>query len=447
MASSSSIAAKMAGKMSSLLGKKPTSGTEMWRLSEDGSKRGVAGPSLFIKFKESSGYVFKTLEISKDCGTQLLPAYIGSKYHHSMVVVFPKRHDYVNYGKSTIMSQQFFYRVLSCVNPSERWRFTLGDGAYLCENGVIVCQLPCILIYNEQVHGNFGFRANGSIIKSVIGEPFYSLFGNEYLVEEYDNKFIEKNKYYFKFKREEGVSPLFKGVSSPVFKTMEACLNLLHSVKTVIPVVCQLLDVVSRVPPILLQYRGPKKKPFVIMEGLDCSGKTHLSRLKAKENPDDMYVYGLMEDMVKFREEFDTFPEIIKRCFYTVSNLRMSRLVSDFIKEKRVILDRSWHSSIAYGLANEATCESELPPAGDPIYDWPAEMIKPDEVCCVMMGESEHLTNMRNKFETLTKEELRIFLDGSLKNRLKLCYKRAMNQSFYKVMVNEYSPNGDIVSS
>jgi UMP-CMP kinase 2 len=62
---------------------------------------------------------------------------------------------------------------------------------------------------------------------------------------------------------------------------------------------------------------------------------------------------------------------------------------------------RFWHSTAAWAIADEVRARSlQLPPCGDPLYNWPEDLRKPDIV--LFLGVDETVRNARHKGRNTT---------------------------------------------
>ena len=70
---------------------------------------------------------------------------------------------------------------------------------------------------------------------------------------------------------------------------------------------------------------------------------------------------------------------------------------------------RYWHSTTAYAIAKEACrgIDEHIPPAGDELYRWPDDLLKPSAVVFLTTKEEERDRRMSERDE-MTEEELQM---------------------------------------
>lgn len=73
------------------------------------------------------------------------------------------------------------------------------------------------------------------------------------------------------------------------------------------------------------------------------------------------------------------------------------------------MFNRFWHSTAAYALAqvvSDNPNESKLPPSGDSIYRWPADLLKPDIVILLTVHEHIRIQRQSGRQNITTQEKL-----------------------------------------
>ncbi|XP_066138183.1 UMP-CMP kinase 2, mitochondrial-like [Euwallacea fornicatus] len=149
--------------------------------------------------------------------------------------------------------------------------------------------------------------------------------------------------------------------------------------------------------------------PLIVLEGLDGSGKTSMSQKLAKEWGAQKWLTP--PESIRFlRDYFDRNIEL-KSAYYSLGNYIAALEVSYQLNKKPVLLDRFWHSTTAYALAQAVANEPQrlkLPDAEDEIYKWPADLLKPQKVIFLNVSEQVRLErhSKRNANLVTTQEKL-----------------------------------------
>jgi UMP-CMP kinase 2 len=74
---------------------------------------------------------------------------------------------------------------------------------------------------------------------------------------------------------------------------------------------------------------------------------------------------------------------------------------------------RFWHSTAASAIADEVRNKSlQLPPRGDPLYNWPEDLTKPDIVLFLNVDEKVRRDRHKGRNTTNTDEEQQLAKDS-----------------------------------
>ncbi|XP_046679601.1 UMP-CMP kinase 2, mitochondrial-like isoform X2 [Homalodisca vitripennis] len=230
---------------------------------------------------------------------------------------------------------------------------------------------------------------------------------------------------------------------SGVFKSLEAVKKCLHSEKYFnLPEVQELLkifnanslasnnEVVDR----------SQRKVFIVLEGIDASGKTTISNRLAK------LISGRQlgtppAELLGLREQFDKHELELRRAYYALGNYMAAEQVRQIYRTDPVIMDRFWHSTAAYAIAQQSveSYNATLPPEGDSVYEWPNDLLRPDIVFFLSVSESKRLDRlMRRKSKEVTREELKMKDDKTLREAMLAAYLRMKNPNVRLINANEF---------
>nr|CAD7426808.1 unnamed protein product [Timema monikensis] len=158
-----------------------------------------------------------------------------------------------------------------------------------------------------------------------------------------------------------------------------------------------------------------KKHPVIVLEGLDGSGKTTLSKkLSSKLNAKKMSTPPSC--LLTLREKFDTHPIALRRAYYALGNYIAAAEIEYLCHHTPVIVDRFWHSTAAYTIASEVGESMVLPPEGDPIYNWPIDLLRPDMVVFLSVGEYNRVARHTGRNTTNTPEERTLQDNSTFRN-------------------------------
>ena len=82
-----------------------------------------------------------------------------------------------------------------------------------------------------------------------------------------------------------------------------------------------------------------------------------------------------------------------------------------------IVLYRFWHSTTAYGIANE-TSSGDLPEKGHFVYQWPADLLKPTLVLFLTVSEDVRKQRLSGRGIGSTFEEKSLDKDQLFRQRL-----------------------------
>ncbi|XP_014243386.1 UMP-CMP kinase 2, mitochondrial-like isoform X2 [Cimex lectularius] len=173
-----------------------------------------------------------------------------------------------------------------------------------------------------------------------------------------------------------------------------------------------------------LLYKGPykKEKLFIVLEGLDGSGKSTLAKILTAKLKGTMRT-SPPQCLTRLRAFFDGQEPPLRRAFYSLGNYVLSYEAASELETRHVIVDRFWHSTASYAIAENDT-------VGGP-YDWPEDLLKPDVV--FFLAVSERIRAERMRYRVLTGEEGRLKDDSLFRERLYNAFMAMRNPGVMKI--------------
>ncbi|KAK3591148.1 hypothetical protein CHS0354_040216 [Potamilus streckersoni] len=220
---------------------------------------------------------------------------------------------------------------------------------------------------------------------------------------------------------------------SPVFHSYEEARYILQKCCDM-PDVKELLEIADR--NILADFKKQSaemslKHPFVVVEGLDATGKTTLTKILEDKLGAARY-YTPPPLVQHLRQFFDTLPEIVRRAYYSVGNYLVAMEIAKECQTRPVIMDRYWHSTAAYGIANESST-ADLPELGHMVYNWPKDLLRPSVVLFLSVTEEVRRQRLSGRGEETTFEEKHLDRDKLFRQRLCEAYRRMVDPSCIEI--------------
>ncbi|XP_029794437.1 UMP-CMP kinase 2, mitochondrial, partial [Suricata suricatta] len=207
---------------------------------------------------------------------------------------------------------------------------------------------------------------------------------------------------------------------SGVFPTRGAARAVLEACKPLIPEAQAVLDLVDQLP----KQVQKGKFPVIVIEGLDATGKTTVTR-SVSETLGAVLLKSPPACISQWRQSFDDEPTIIRRAFYSLGNYIVASEIAKESVTSPVVIDRYWHSTAAYTIATEVTGGLQyLPPARHPIYQWPRDLLKPDLVLLLTVSPEERLRRMEGRGIERTREEAELEADSIFRQKVEVTYQR-----------------------
>ncbi|GLV38635.1 hypothetical protein CBL_05634 [Carabus blaptoides fortunei] len=201
-----------------------------------------------------------------------------------------------------------------------------------------------------------------------------------------------------------------------IYKSLNSVLEHLNNFKH-LTAVKSALDVYDQVSKDESQEVAGKKYPLIVLEGLDGCGKSTATKRLSKTL--DAVLFSTPPPCLSsIRSEFDK-PEYtdVRAAFYSLGNYIAAMQISVMLQTRPVVLDRFWHSTAAYALA-QYVCDhpgKEIPAEGDSIYKWPDDLMKPNVTAYLCVSEVQRLQRIKGRPELTSQEHL---LENEQKFRL-----------------------------
>ncbi|CAG9859617.1 unnamed protein product [Phyllotreta striolata] len=186
-------------------------------------------------------------------------------------------------------------------------------------------------------------------------------------------------------------------------KTLESTMSTLEKPEyRAIPAVKELLTMYETTRQELENKVGAKKHSFIVLEGLDGSGKSTVARILA--NRLNARYWQSPTKRIKNSKDFlhqDTLIQL-RNAFYSLGNYIAALEVRALLPDSPVIMDRFWHSTSAFAIARAGPLEIEMP---SKIYEWPEDLLKPDLVLLLDLDEAVRWERISHRVH-LTPQEL-----------------------------------------
>jgi len=185
-------------------------------------------------------------------------------------------------------------------------------------------------------------------------------------------------------------------------------------------------------------FRDPSIHPFVVIEGLDGTGKTTLTKYLSDSL--GMKLISTPPKLPEFQQArnfFDDQPESLRRAFYCLGNYLAAQDVIDV--KQPVVMDRFWHSTASYAMAHQIRTTNEKPKEDD--FLWPDDLLKPDLVIFLQVSEQERIRRHTNRKDfTNTVEEKTLAENESFRKSLLELYRTISGPKFLELNVDGEQP-------
>ncbi|XP_060085838.1 UMP-CMP kinase 2, mitochondrial-like [Ylistrum balloti] len=393
------------------------------------------GEFTYIAFPDKPTYLSKlNLNCTRpdDCATGLSDAsdiISGDCGYNTILVIHPQVSDedrLMKYIKTGIISQRVirdlpdFPGGCSLCYTSRSEDVERGLCVYFREEGDDILSKIKRVLKEHKISNYFRFINNR---KGQLKRTEHDV-SNEDIVDESEYGVLESQKQSAFFS-----VPEF----TPVFHNYARTRFILQQTDDV-PEVAELLAIADRLVPQDLnvqQLQDNMKHPFIVVEGMDATGKTTLTKILG-DRLSAVRLYTPPPPIEELRKVFDRLPELVRRAYYSIGNYIVAMEISKECKEHAVIMDRYWHSTAAYGIANESST-GDQPERGHPVYQWPTDLLKPTAGLFLTVGEEIRKQRLQGRGIEKTFEEQSLDKDQLFRQRLCDSYRRMENPSLIEV--------------
>lgn len=138
-----------------------------------------------------------------------------------------------------------------------------------------------------------------------------------------------------------------------------------------------------------------RKNPVIVVEGLDGTGKTLVTRTLA-EKLSGVAISTPPPQFTEIRNTFRGQEEAVARAFYSAANYIAAEGILAASQSSVVVVDRWWCSTCAMALANGCLYDS-LPPSGAAVYRWPEDLPAPDAGFLLCVDEAVRVARIRRR--------------------------------------------------
>jgi UMP-CMP kinase 2 len=217
-----------------------------------------------------------------------------------------------------------------------------------------------------------------------------------------------------------------------IYRNVESVLNVLNSYKgDNTQGVNALLQIYSNALNIFKENDKKsvttKTHPFIILEGLDGCGKSTTAKRLAKTMHAVQWCTP-PESIKHIRHLFDDHPQL-RSAYYALGNYIAALEVSVLLKQQPVVMDRYWHSTAAFAIAqavHDFPQDVDMPPEGDKFYEWPQDLLKPNAVLFLHVTEDVRLQRLSRRTVSTSQEKL-LKSTTQFRDNIILAYRNMIN--------------------
>uniref|UniRef100_A0A8D8V2P0 UMP-CMP kinase 2, mitochondrial n=1 Tax=Cacopsylla melanoneura TaxID=428564 RepID=A0A8D8V2P0_9HEMI len=235
------------------------------------------------------------------------------------------------------------------------------------------------------------------------------------------------------------------------YPSLVSVLSILKSAQySSLPEVEELLNIYSKISDDSkkIESGDNRKHPLIVLEGLDGCGKSHTSKLVAQKLKASLKSTP-PPSIVALREKFDSQDGVLRRAYYSLGNYIAAHDIRQILHKQPVVMDRFWHSTAAYGMANTIISNSDLklPDPDDELYNWPEDLLKPDLIIYLTVSEQIRLQRLSRR-KTFTEEEAELKKNAKFREIINNIFRNMKNPEIVVVDNSEknvHESSDDIV--
>ncbi len=152
------------------------------------------------------------------------------------------------------------------------------------------------------------------------------------------------------------------------------------------------------------KHGGGNVNRFIVIEGLDATGKSTLVEKLANElNANQLQCPPM--SCTEMRVHFDRCGPLQRRAFYRFSNLVASEKAQESLQFSDVVMDRYWTSTAAFTAMDDGFEHDVL------LGEYPPEISAPDILILLTVDEDNRLLRMSGRGQPETAEEAKLAQD------------------------------------
>jgi len=187
-------------------------------------------------------------------------------------------------------------------------------------------------------------------------------------------------------------------------------------------------------------YRDPKRHIFLVLEGVDGTGKTTIAR-RISNAIGGQYVKSPPQPFAGIKQHvLETATPTARFTYFLCSNIQLSSLAESLLDRSHVVSDRYIWSTLAYHAAIENITPSRLKHLVAPFQRF---LIMPDLVVFLTVGREVQLLRLKDRVDDKLQRDL--LMSDRFQQRLRKAYRSV--RDFFKVTWMEIDTSHTSVSA